>query len=223
MLTPLEVERFKKDLEAAVFEFSEYQRLFGPRYDHIRQVTSPSFFARARHHYVTAVILHIVRLTDPVESGRGKKVQRNLTVNSVLNGTTDQECIRLGGEVEDQSKQFKKVRHKLIAHRDLEHALKGGGLPLAQFDSAAREILKKIWRILELVAPQHTIEVHGFEELMAINHDPVTHLIWFLREGKTLGEVFDANGGYSAMERLPDWFRESWRNTPTSQSLPNGA
>lgn len=208
-----------EDAIAAVQQLCEYRYLFGDRNQGLLHETSPEFFNRIAQHFQIAFVLHIGRLTDPAVSGRGKIAQENLTIGSLLSLARELpiqvQLLMIYDEIKLMSAPIRRVRHKLIAHRDLTQALTGQGLTIPGFLSKVEEILRRVFDSIGLfyeLAGERFIGIDVWLHPTYFNH--VTVLINYLKHGRIWQEIFDHLGA-SKQKELPQWFWDAWHDTPT--------
>jgi hypothetical protein len=210
------------DAVAAAQQLCEFRYLFSERNEVLLYETSPEFFDRIVLHFQIAFVLHIGRLTDPAKSGKGKTSQENLTFESLLplakGLQIENDLLKIRKEIQLASQPIRRVRHKLIAHRDLSQALTGLGLSIPDFLGVVEEILRKIFNAIGLfhdLAGEKFIEIDVW--LDPTYHEHVTTLINYLKLGKIWYEIFDRVGA-SKKGDLPQWFWDAWHDTPTHKA-----
>ncbi len=152
-------EQLSLDLTWAYARWITCSELYMRSKDRIKLLneSAPAFFSLIQRVLADDIQMALCRLADPAGSGRGKT---NLSLRAIANAlphtTKDAPLIadvqKAVGSFTDQCKPFIAQRHKRIAHRDLEVALKTGAtmLPKATVSmlgaalASAAEILNTI-------------------------------------------------------------------------------
>lgn len=113
----------------------DYVALFGTKQSRIDLMNqaAPAFFHMLNGTLWDDTLLHIARLTDPPDSGRGRT---NLTIRRLAPLVTDATAREQVAELTDTAVEAaafcRDWRNRRIAHRDLEHALDGSARPLKE-------------------------------------------------------------------------------------------
>jgi hypothetical protein len=122
-------------------KWAEYVALFGTKPSRIELLNkaAPSFFRLVQDTLWEETLLHIARLTDPSESGKGKP---NLTIRNLPKLVDDAATRTVLGELVavavKQTEFCRDWRNRHIAHRDLKLALDGEAEPL--LDASRRQV-----------------------------------------------------------------------------------
>jgi hypothetical protein len=138
------------------------------------------------------VVLHAARLTDPPETGKGKRAYPNLTLQRLPALVDDagrdelQELVVAAGEA---CKTLKARRDKWIAHRDLNLALDASPNVLPGIDFGeihhALETMRRAMNHLEI---KYSRLREGYEYASSIGGGDVDSLIYYLRKGVRVEE-----------------------------------
>ena len=185
------LDRLTQDLIWAYYDVDEYVVLFGenPGQRHLMMHTASHFFRVLHRYYWDRFTMYISRITDFPRT----KQNDNLSIvraKTLFPGViVDRDAIDQDVEaITTRAKNFRSIRDKTLAHRDLETALDGSTQmqPLALEDVVA--ILEANGRILNhfhLALHDTTLSWH------TIKTDSAETLLFWLREGAVYAEMKD--------------------------------
>ena len=135
---------------------NEFEQLFVEA-EHVEllNLVGGAFFADVQRVFWDDQLLRVTRLTDPKQTGRGKRGNDNLTVNRLPDFCESHE---LRKEVEEQVEAAKRAaefarshRNKRISHKDLNFAIGGSDLPSTTLRQI-REALDAVHAVLQTVS-----------------------------------------------------------------------
>ena len=145
------------------------------------------FFGVLRNALSEDVVLHAARLTDPSETGRGRRAQDNLTRRR-LPALVDHALLRDEPQVRVNAaakacETLKALRDKWIAHRDLNLALETSSSPLPGIAFEELEsALEAIRAVMNRLEVHYSLPEVGYQYVSSIGSD-ADSLIYYLRKG----------------------------------------
>ncbi|MFC1488591.1 hypothetical protein ACFL6B_01955 [Thermodesulfobacteriota bacterium] len=153
-------------------KWNQYVELFGKKPSRISLLNSaaPLFFRIVQDSLFEDTLIHIARLTDPVESFK----KHNLTILRLSGLLPDGELKNNITELIDvalQKADFSRDwRNRRIAHKDLKLALKEGAEPLKK----ASRI--KVWAALDAIAKvMNAVSMHYMDQTIMFEGIPSPH------------------------------------------------
>jgi hypothetical protein len=152
-----------QDVAVLHFDWHDYVELFGTKSTRVDLMneTAPHFFRLVQDRLWETTLLHLARLTDPVESPGKGGGRTNLTIKALPDHIADAGLKdRLATLIDNSTKLTdfaRDWRNRHIAHRDLKLVLEQASAPLAD---ASREDVKRalvaIATVLNEVAAHYT-------------------------------------------------------------------
>ena len=145
------------DWANGLVRLNEYKALFDPAHIKFINTFSGPFMRDVQQLFWRDLVLHITRLTDPVDSGKGKKKKGNITVLGLPDCCDD---LELRARVEKSAKtavsnaQFARAwRDKRISHSDLNLAIDPDAEPLDPVTLAsAQSVLDAVHAALDAIS-----------------------------------------------------------------------
>jgi len=151
------------------FHWREYVELFGTKPERIDLLNraAPSFFRMLQDELWENSLLHLARLTDPVNS-QARSDRSNLTIRAlpplIADAKLKDEIANLLVEAVKQTDFCRDWRNRHIAHRDLKLALEQATAPLADASRAqVKNALKAIAAVLNAVARHYLDSETAFD------------------------------------------------------------
>src|ERR1700688_4276000 len=187
---PQEVARLYHSVWADVvqvhFVWQSYAQLYGSD-DSIKVLNScaSSFFARLQRSLYAELVLRIARLADPAKSGPGRR--DNASFFRLADAVREAGDAALADQLKCAAETFKGtaraisvVRHRQIAHRDLNVALRVEPL-LAVTSGQIEDALRCARSFMHIVEGKYLGSMTGYEH--AVEAGGADHLLFWLREG----------------------------------------
>jgi hypothetical protein len=171
-------------------EWNQYRILFATEHVELLNRVAPFFF-RVIHGAISEnLVMHIARLTDPAQAGRGRS-KDNLTLlrlnpNHVPelaapeNEALSRQLSKLIAKAEAEATWVRDWRNRRFAHRDLELAVDGQRKPLPRI---SRERMERTLDAVEAVL--NKVEDHFLQNKIAFKHvitrDDAESLVYYLK------------------------------------------
>lgn len=165
-------------------KWAEYVELFGTKPARIDLINgaAPVFFRIVQDILWKTTLLHIARLTDPVES-MGKK---NLTIRALPYLVDANLQVAVAALVDDAVKKAafcRDWRNRHIAHSDLALAIKQGAIPLAGASrKGVKEVLAALAEVMQAVS-RHYFDADIFYDDEGNVRGGVIPLLYVLDDG----------------------------------------
>lgn len=164
----------------------EYRKLYAHSEEQIDflNATAGFFFGVFQGVVWKDILLHISRLTDPMETGPSWNRKENLVLGRLPDAVSDPDLSdKLQSLIEtakDQSKFARDWRNRHIAHSALSLAIDSGAKPLeAASRQGVEEVLRSFRRIMNLLSVSYLDTERGYE--YPIVRDDADTLIYHLR------------------------------------------
>ncbi|MDP3939274.1 MAG: hypothetical protein Q8R92_14215 [Deltaproteobacteria bacterium] len=165
-------------------KWQEFRELFATSESRIALMnkTAPEFFSNLERVLWQDVLLHLSRLSDPPGTGG----QRNVSVRGLtplVVGGLRGELNRGLDDFEDKTRFARDWRHRLYAHRDLEHAATPSARPLEPASRAkVEEALASLRWLMNLIEGHYQKGEVAYADATRAG-DGAYMLLWYLDSG----------------------------------------
>lgn len=184
------IKIFEKDLTAVFLGVQEFGKIFTENdiYIKILNETAPNFFLSFQRYFWNNVILTISRFIDP----RISFSKNNLTIDILVQLAEDNnlscldEIKKIIENVREKSKKIKLWRSKIIAHRDVDYALKSNFDDMKIDLAEVEEILDSMGDCVNKVYFELKNRTIYWKPIPYNNAEALIH---FLREGLIYSQI----------------------------------
>ena len=184
------MKRFEHDLTIAFLDVQEFRKIFteNDTKNKILNKTAPNFFRSYQRYFWNNIILSITRIIDPPRS----RSNYNLTIDILgkLAEDNNLSCLdeikSIIENVHEKSKKIKLWRSKIIAHRDVNYALKSNFDNLKIYLTEVEEILDSIGNCVNKVYLELKNKTIYWQPIPSNNAETLMH---FLREGLIYSQI----------------------------------